>query len=165
MIICKIKTNEETKVVSLEEYSLYSVNNEVVFPTETILRNNGYINGHFQLTYYLLSNWKDLKTTIYDSKLIPISFSKNKTQIRAKFENYPELTNDEDIYQFQNYYQANKTKIKLLSFSKNKVAVVQHLKYNFFKGYYVIRFSQKVDYTTQDKFSLYTMKFQPIVEE
>jgi hypothetical protein len=47
MIICKIKTNEETKVVSLEEYSLYSVNNEVVFPTETILRNNGYINGHF----------------------------------------------------------------------------------------------------------------------
>jgi hypothetical protein len=47
MILCKIKNNEITKVVSLQDYSLYSQGDDIVFPTETLLRNNGYINGHF----------------------------------------------------------------------------------------------------------------------
>lgn len=165
MILCKIKNNEITKVVSLQQYSLYSQGDDIVFPTETLLRNNGYINGHFQLTYYLLSPWTGSQKKVFDSRLYPVKFSKTRTQIKAVFANYPELTNDQDIRNFQAYYQANKTKVKLLTFANDKASVVQHLKFNFYTNQYVLRFTQPTSYTNEDEFYLYTMKFQPITQE
>lgn len=165
MILCKIKNDERTNVVQVDQYSLYSVGSDIVFPTETILRNNGYINGHFQLTYYLLSPWTGSELKVYDSRLAPVKFSKNRTQIRATFSNYPQLTNDNDINIFESYYQANKTQVKLLTFANRKSSVVQHLKFNFFTKQYVLRFSEPTEYTKEDDFYLYTMKFQPIIEE
>lgn len=165
MILCKIKNNEITKVVSLQQYSLYSQGDDIVFPTETLLRNNGYINGHFQLTYYLLSPWTGSQQRVFDSRLYPVKFSKTRTQIKAVFANYPELTNDQDIRNFQTYYQANKTKVKLLTVANDKASVVQHLKFNFYTSQYVLRFTQPTSYTNEDEFYLYTMKFQPITQE
>lgn len=165
MILCKIKNNEITKVVSLQQYSLYSQGDDIVFPTETLLRNNGYINGHFQLTYYLLSPWTGSQKKVFDSRLYPVKFSKTRTQIKAVFANYPELTNDQDIRNFQTYYQANKTKVKLLAVANDKTSVVQHLKFNFYTNQYVLRFTQPTSYTNEDEFYLYTMKFQPITQE
>ena len=165
MILCKIKNNEITKVVSLQQYSLYSQGDDIVFPTETLLRNNGYINGHFQLTYYLLSPWTGSQKKVFDSRLYPVKFSKTRTQIKAVFANYPELTNDQDIRNFQTYYQANKTKVKLLTVANDKASVVQHLKFNFYTNQYVLRFTQPTSYTNEDEFYLYTMKFQPITQE
>ena len=165
MILCKIKNNEITKVVSLQQYSLYSQGDDIVFPTETLLRNNGYINGHFQLTYYLLSPWTGSQQRVFDSRLYPVKFSKTRTQIKAVFANYPELTNDQDIRNFQTYYQANKTKVKLLTVANDKASVVQHLKFNFYTNQYVLRFTQPTSYTNEDEFYLYTMKFQPITQE
>ena len=165
MILCKIKNNEITKVVSLQQYSLYSQGDDIVFPTETLLRNNGYINGHFQLTYYLLSPWTGSQQRVFDSRLYPVKFSKTRTQIKAVFANYPELTNDQDIRNFQTYYQANKTKVKLLTVANDKASVVQHLKFNFYTSQYVLRFTQPTSYTNEDEFYLYIMKFQPITQE
>ena len=165
MILCKIKNNEITKVVSLQQYSLYSQGDDIVFPTETLLRNNGYINGHFQLTYYLLSPWTGSQQRVFDSRLYPVKFSKTRTQIKAVFANYPELTNDQDIRNFQGYYQANKTKVKLLTVANDKASVVQHLKFNFYTSQYVLRFTQPTSYTNEDEFYLYIMKFQPITQE
>ena len=165
MILCKIKNDEKTVIVQLEDYLIDSENSEVVFPTETILRNNGFVNGHFQLTYYLLSPWKNSEFKVYNDKLTPIKFSKNRIQAIAVFKNYPNLITDQNIKQFQTYYQANKTKIKLLSFANNKTSIIQHLKFNFFNKQYVIRFSEPTEYTTKDSFYLYVMKYQPITEE
>ncbi len=137
----------------------------MLFPTERILRDQGYVNGHFSLEYYFISPWIGSKLNVYQSKLIPNRVSKDKTEIVAKFKNYPELTNEQNVTEFENYYENNKNNIRLITISGNKSSIVQNLKFNFFTKQYIFKFTSSSELTKEDAFFLYVLKYQPITEE
>lgn len=127
--------------------------------TEAILRSRGLKYGTYTVIYYIISPIPNIVTSL----LYQVS-SINHSGIQFSATTNIDKSQLQTLRQYQEYYNKNKIKIKyiMLNADRNKHAIINTFKFNYFTNKIFFRSEQKSQFVLNQTLTIHELLYQPL---